>query len=1417
MNKKRILSLLLIFAMVIGVFPINSLAKEKVSENSQLLAVEEGDFEFDETTQTITKYNGTAEELVIPDSIGGVPVKHIGESAFSGKKTLVKVTVPEGVETIGRNSFTKLPNLKKINLPSTLKSIDFSGIGGTGLETLVLPEGLEELSGKALMANTKLKTVNFPESLKITGPDLFRGDKAMEGELVLGSNLEELGRYLFRSGSDNVTLKIAPEGRNLFISEYTFGNLQNKLDIPQGRDITIKARAFTTTEPITLDFGTIEANVGTSKEDLIKLLEEKVLLKSAISENDFQSIAVGPGEIYRIPIAWNSIEVDSSKEQVVDIEANFAQVPEDVMAKLNPKGDECTEGCPDQILSRTKVVGKISFVESKVQTPWEVEDFTYEIINDKISKYKDSLTITGLTEKGTEKIKTNKDLVIPNSIAIDGKEMPVLGIGDNAFKNMAITSLKLPEVYPEQGNFIIRAGAFGDNEISELVLPEATFIIDSSAFKNNKIKKLHLPANTWKVGNEAFAYNEIADLTISDEVNLIQLDNYSFAFNQIKSVDYPFSAFKTLGYVFRGNPGIEPIESGEGEGYGKVYVYTRNPKHLGASTYIKNSEYQEFILKSNADRNELYDAIRKAAGYNLSQYTEETGVNLLKTLDEARGVMKDYDSTQDEIDKAVKDLNDALAGLTLLGADKSKLNELIKKADSLLKELYTEETWAELQKWLEHGKDLYSDPNSTKGEVDHGVQKLAEALENIKIKPSMEYNLDDFVIEGDTIKGFTQSGKDKFEYNKDVVLPSYNKDGKAITKIGEDAFAMSDDDVIVATDDIKSPDGMKSVVFPEKLEEIGQSAFKYNALESLDLPNTLKSIGMTAFNGNQLKGELTIPDSVTEIGNGVFSLNLFTKVNYSKSMEYISDGVFARDIYLTEINIPEGVKIVGSSAFQGAPFKELIFPSTLETIDRRAFMGHRMEKITIPGNVKLIKQSAFEHNKKFRYLRELVLEEGIEKIEKSAFAEGILDTVNLPNSLKSLHKDAFKNNIDEEKKPRIVKLYTRNPEHLNFPESKYHKIILVELETKALEEKISEIEEFLNSRDFNRGRRREKQNLLEVLEQSKKALNEAFEQGVLDDFVKALDKAKRDVIRSGKRNDPSPNDPIPATPVKREVDRISGRDRVETSIEVSKKYFSNSDKVIIVDGYNYSDALSAGGFAGIVNAPILQVGKDGLRSSLKDEIKRLGAKNAIIIGGDSSVNLAVENDLEKILKVERIAGKDRYETSRLVAQRVMGLTNNENMIVVDGKDFPDALSSSGLTNKYKASILLVKDGNDNISFLKKLSGEKVIVGGRGSVSVAAEKESGSTKRIYGKDRYETSLNVLKELNVKDEIFLASGREYADALSIAPVVHIKNSSVLLVDKKDKKLKDYLDKIETNTLHIIGGDSLIGKDVLEFFKN
>ena len=54
-----------------------------------------------------------------------------------------------------------------------------------------------------------------------------------------------------------------------------------------------------------------------------------------------------------------------------------------------------------------------------------------------------------------------------------------------------------------------------------------------------------------------------------------------------------------------------------------------------------------------------------------------------------------------------------------------------------------------------------------------------------------------------------------------------------------------------------------------------------------------------------------------------------------------------------------------------------------------------------------------------------------------------------------------------------------------------------------------------------------------------------------------------------------------------------------------------------------------------------------------NEIERLGATNAYIIGGTAVISDTVKATLEaKGLTVKRIGGRDRYETSALIAKEL---------------------------------------------------------------------------------------------------------------------------------------------------------------------
>ena len=96
---------------------------------------------------------------------------------------------------------------------------------------------------------------------------------------------------------------------------------------------------------------------------------------------------------------------------------------------------------------------------------------------------------------------------------------------------------------------------------------------------------------------------------------------------------------------------------------------------------------------------------------------------------------------------------------------------------------------------------------------------------------------------------------------QNLVIPS-ELNGVKITKIGG-GFADKVDCLGLK---------LKSVVIPNSITEIGNSAFSGNQLTSVTIPNSVTEIGNSAFSGNQLTS-VTIPNSVTSIGGNAFAYN----------------------------------------------------------------------------------------------------------------------------------------------------------------------------------------------------------------------------------------------------------------------------------------------------------------------------------------------------------------------------------------------------------------------------------------------------------------------------------------------------------------------------------------------------------------
>lgn len=284
--------------------------------------------------------------------------------------------------------------------------------------------------------------------------------------------------------------------------------------------------------------------------------------------------------------------------------------------------------------------------------------------------------------------------------------------------------------------------------------------------------------------------------------------------------------------------------------------------------------------------------------------------------------------------------------------------------------------------------------------------------------------------------------------------------------------------------------------------------------------------------------------------------------------------------------------------------------------------------------------------------------------------------------------------------------------------------------------------------------------------------------------------------------------------------RISGNDRVETSIELSAENFNKSPYVFIASGRLFPDALTGGVLASLYNAPIL-LSNEPIEDSVISEIQRLGARKIFIIGGYNTLSPRYEEIFKSRLRgidTERIAGRDRYGTSVEVANKIYAkYPNTSKAVLASGETYPDALTSSVLAAKMQTPLYLARKqlipSAVKKDIIEKHREEIIIAGGRNTLD---DFKINSIKwdRIAGRDRYETAVKIeLYTYPNSVSGYLASGENFADALSIVPVAAKNKKPVLLTSRytASKALIDYVNKNHIVDFIVVGGNNSVSNKV------
>ena len=258
-------------------------------------------------------------------------------------------------------------------------------------------------------------------------------------------------------------------------------------------------------------------------------------------------------------------------------------------------------------------------------------------------------------------------------------------------------------------------------------------------------------------------------------------------------------------------------------------------------------------------------------------------------------------------------------------------------------------------------------------------------------------------------------------------------------------------------------------------------------------------------------------------------------------------------------------------------------------------------------------------------------------------------------------------------------------------------------------------------------------------------------------------------------------------------ERVAGSDRFSTAAEMSGlRSPGGVETAYVATGRAFADALAGGPAADVGDATVLLVEKDSIPSATRAELPRLSPGNIVVFGGTGAVSDAVLGELDELTDGDatRLAGANRYGTAAAISEATFEPPVPV-VYIATGESFADALAGGAAGSLNDGPVLLVTrdaiPAETDAELRRVLPQSIVILGGTAAVSSSVETNlrtytvPARVTRAAGADRYGTSVALSRATfpGGSDRVYLATGRNYPDALAGGPVAASGPGPLLLV--------------------------------------
>ena len=188
----------------------------EITVNGETIVLRQGEnitLEYPIEITSVTATNNTAlTAITIPNTVteikGNTASPYQPNSAFYKCTSLVSVTLPDTITSIGKDAFGNCTSLVSINIPNSVTSIGNYAVGGTALTSITIPNSVTSFGERVFAGCEKLGSVTLPDTVTSIGYRTFYNCTTLSDLNYIGTMSQWSSITLAENWNEGAAIKV---------------------------------------------------------------------------------------------------------------------------------------------------------------------------------------------------------------------------------------------------------------------------------------------------------------------------------------------------------------------------------------------------------------------------------------------------------------------------------------------------------------------------------------------------------------------------------------------------------------------------------------------------------------------------------------------------------------------------------------------------------------------------------------------------------------------------------------------------------------------------------------------------------------------------------------------------------------------------------------------------------------------------------------------------------------------------------------------------------------------------------------------------------------------------------------------------------------------------------------------------------